>query len=40
MECQLNRYPMLFIDKIVECIPLKYAKGYKYFTYNESYISS
>jgi len=37
MSCQQNRYPMLFIDKITECEPLKYAKGYKLFTYNEWY---
>ena len=37
MSCQQNRYPMLFIDQITECEPLKYAKGYKLFTYNEWY---
>lgn len=37
MSCQQNRYPMLFVDKITECIPLKYAKGYKLFSYNEWY---
>lgn len=37
MACQQNRYPMLFIDKVTECIPLKYAKGYKLFSYNEWY---
>jgi 3-hydroxyacyl-[acyl-carrier-protein] dehydratase len=37
MSCQQNRYPMLFIDRITECVPLKYAKGYKLFTYNEWY---
>ena len=31
MECQQNRYPMLFIDRITECIPLEYARGYKLF---------
>ena len=36
MKCQ-NRYPMLFIDYVTDCIPLKYAKGYKLFTYNEWY---
>ena len=35
MECQKNRYPMLFIDRITECVPLEYAKGYKLFSYNE-----
>ena len=37
MSCQKNRYPMLFIDHISECVPMKYAKGYKLFTYNEWY---
>ena len=37
MKCQQNRYPMLFIDKVTECVPLKYAKGYKLFSYNEWY---
>lgn len=37
MSCQQNRYPMLFVDKITECVPLKYAKGYKLFSYNEWY---
>ena len=37
MSCQQNRYPMLFIDKVTECVPLKYAKGYKLFSYNEWY---
>ena len=37
MSCQQNRYPMLFVDKITECVPLKYAKGYKLFSFNEWY---
>ena len=37
MSCQQNRYPMLFVDRITECLPLKYAKGYKLFSYNEWY---
>ena len=37
MSCQQNRYPMLFIDQVTECVPLEYAKGYKLFTYNEWY---
>ena len=37
MSCQQNRYPMLFVDKITECVPLKYAKGIKLFSYNEWY---
>lgn len=35
MGCQMNRYPMLFIDHVTECIPGKYARGYKLFSYNE-----
>ncbi len=30
-----NRYPFLFIDRVTECIPGEYAKGYKNFTQNE-----
>jgi 3-hydroxyacyl-[acyl-carrier-protein] dehydratase len=35
LNCQKNRYPMLFIDRVTECIPGKFAKGYKLFSYNE-----
>ena len=35
LECQKNRFPMLFIDRVTECIPGKYAKGFKLFSYNE-----
>jgi 3-hydroxyacyl-[acyl-carrier-protein] dehydratase len=38
-SCQRNRYPMLFIDRITECVPLKYAKGYKLFSYDEWYFA-
>lgn len=37
MDCQKNRYPMLFIDHVTECLPGRYAKGYKLFSYNEWY---
>jgi 3-hydroxyacyl-[acyl-carrier-protein] dehydratase len=37
MSCQQNRYPMLFIDRVTECVPRKYAKGFKLFSYNEWY---
>lgn len=30
-----NRYPFLYIDRVTECVPGKYAKGYKNFTNNE-----
>lgn len=32
---QQNRYPLLFIDRITEIKPGKYAKAIKNFTYNE-----
>lgn len=34
-QYQRNRYPLLFVDKITEAEPGKYAKGYKNFSYNE-----
>lgn len=30
-----NRYPFLFIDRVTECVPGEYAKGYKNLTNNE-----
>ena len=33
--CQRNRYPLLFVDQIVEAVPGKSARGVKCFTYNE-----
>lgn len=35
MECQRNRYPMLFIDFVEECVPGQFARGRKLFTINE-----
>jgi 3-hydroxyacyl-[acyl-carrier-protein] dehydratase len=35
LACQKNRFPMLFIDRVTDCIPGKYAKGFKLFSYNE-----
>lgn len=35
MEYQQNRFPLLFVDVIIEAEPGKYAKGYKNFTYDE-----
>lgn len=32
---QQNRYPLFFVDKIIEAVPGEYAKGYKNFTFNE-----
>jgi len=34
-ECQRNRHPLLFIDRIPEVVPGKTARGIKCFTYNE-----
>jgi 3-hydroxyacyl-[acyl-carrier-protein] dehydratase len=34
-EFQRNRYPMLFLDGIVELIPGEMAHGVKHFSYNE-----
>lgn len=32
-----HRYPFLLVDRITECIPGKYAKGYKNLTMNEGF---
>lgn len=37
MEMIPHRYPFLLVDKITECIPGKYAKGYKNLTMNEGF---
>ena len=37
MQYQQNRPPLLFVDRILEAVPGKYAIGYKNFTYNEWY---
>ncbi len=34
-ECQRNRYPLLFIDRVDEAIPLKSAHAIKNFSFNE-----
>lgn len=36
-EYQPNRYPFLMIDRVIEVVPGKYAKGYKNLTNNEWY---
>lgn len=33
--CQRNRYPLLFIDRVTEAVPGKYAKAIKNFSFNE-----
>ena len=39
MEMLPHRYPFLLVDRITECVPLKYAKGYKNLTYNEQFFT-
>lgn len=34
-----HRYPFLLVDRIVECIPNKYSKGYKNLTANEMFFN-
>lgn len=34
-----HRYPFLLVDRITECIPCKYSKGYKNLTANEMFFS-
>ncbi|MEM7568857.1 MAG: 3-hydroxyacyl-ACP dehydratase FabZ family protein [Pseudomonadota bacterium] len=35
LKAQCNRYPMLFIDKVLDCTPGERATAQKNFTYNE-----
>ncbi len=37
MEMIPHRYPFLLVDRITECVPGKYAKGYKNLTMNEGF---
>ena len=37
MEMLPHRYPFLLVDRITECIPGKYSKGYKNMTMNEGF---
>ncbi len=32
-----HRYPFILVDKITECVPGEYSKGYKNLTVNESF---
>lgn len=34
-----HRYPFLLVDRITECIPGKYSKGYKNVTINEDFFN-
>ena len=35
-DCQRNRYPLLFLDQIINVIPGESAKGIKCFTFNDT----
>lgn len=37
MELIPHRYPFLLVDRITECVPGKYCKGYKNLTFNEPF---
>ena len=37
MELIPHRYPFLLVDRITECIPGEYSKGYKNMTMNEGF---
>ena len=37
MDMIPHRYPFLLVDRITECVPGKYSKGYKNLTMNEGF---
>ncbi len=37
LEMLPHRYPFLLVDRITECVPSKYSKGYKNVTFNEPF---
>lgn len=37
MDMIPHRYPFLLVDRVTECVPGKYAKGYKNLTMNEEF---
>ncbi len=39
MELIPHRYPFLLVDRITECVPGKYCKGYKNLTVNEEFFN-
>ena len=39
MELIPHRYPFLLVDRITECVPGKYVKGYKNITMNEDFFN-
>ncbi len=39
MELIPHRYPFLLVDRITECVPTKYSKGYKNLSVNEMFFN-
>lgn len=39
MEMIPHRYPFLLVDRITECVPGKYSKGYKNISMNEDFFN-
>lgn len=39
MEMLPHRYPFLLVDRITECVPSKYSKGYKNLSVNEMFFN-
>jgi 3-hydroxyacyl-[acyl-carrier-protein] dehydratase len=37
LEMIPHRYPFMLVDRITECVPGKYSKGYKNLTFNEPF---
>ena len=37
LEMLPHRYPFLLVDRITECVPAQYSKGYKNVTFNEPF---
>ena len=35
LEMLPHRYPFLLVDRITECVPSKYSKGYKNVSFND-----
>lgn len=39
MQILPHRYPFLLVDRITECVPMQYSKGYKNLTANEMFFN-
>lgn len=39
MDMLPHRYPFLLVDRITECVPMKYSKGYKNLSINEDFFN-